>query len=82
MVTSRELVEAFMLAFLAGDWVLLCASGVEGPLLLEEVVMEALDLKRLRERCWERCGRGMVGNVPGSASCLALRPVTDYDRRA
>ena len=47
---SRELVD-FMLPFLIGDWVLLWASGVEGPGLLEEVLIEALDLKRLRERC-------------------------------
>jgi hypothetical protein len=40
-----------MLPFLTGDWVLLFTSGVEGPVLLEVVVMEALDLKRLRERC-------------------------------
>jgi hypothetical protein len=31
---------------------------VEGAVLLAEPV---LDLKRLRERCWLKCGRGMVG---------------------
>jgi len=57
----------FMFPFLAGECDLLWASGVEGAVLLAEAVLEE-DLKRLRLRCWLKCGRGMVGLVFTSAS--------------
>ena len=49
----------FKVPFLAGECDLLWASGVEGAVLLAEAVLEE-DLKRLRLRCWLKCGRGMI----------------------
>lgn len=49
-----------MFPFRAGECDLLWASGVEGAVLLAEAVLEE-DLKRLRLRCWLKCGRGMLG---------------------
>ena len=74
---SAALVGGFMFPFLAGECDLLWASGVEGAVLLAEAVLEE-DLKRLRLRCWLKCGRGIVGPIvhvsePGAALfCVRL----------
>lgn len=63
---------AFMFPFLAGECDLLWASGVEGAVLAAEWVLEE-DLKRLRLRCWLKCGRGMVGGLHVSQAAAGWR---------
>lgn len=60
-----------MFPFLAGECDLLWASGVEGAVLLAEAVLEE-DLKRLRLRCWLKCGRGMMVGLHVSQAGVAL----------
>jgi len=67
---SGVLVGGFMFPFLAGECDLLWASGVEGAVLLAEAVLEE-DLKRLRLRCWLKCGRGMMVGLHVSQAATA-----------